>query len=338
MVGEECQAVRERVGVMDLSGFGKVDVSGPDAASFLDRVIANRVPKQAGRHHARHMLNERGTIEAEVTCTHIEPRPLLSVVRRVPRAACRRLADAAIRPGEQVTVENVSKDYGCLVLSGPNAREVLRQTTQAPLDNDSFPWLKAKEISVAGVPVRALRVSYVGELGWELHVPMEHMLDVYDALWEAGQSYGIANFGSYALNAMRLEKGFKGASELTNEVTCQRPMSCVSQARQGRFHRARCDAGQHGRHAAVEVRVSRGRRRWCRLQRERGGRGRWASRGRGDRGAYGHHVSQSLAFAYVEPVYAAPGRTLDVMILGEPRTARVLDRAMYDPDNQRPRM
>ena len=297
------------------------------------------MPRKSGGIILGHILNERGTIEAEVTCTHIARDRFYLLFAAFHELRVVDWLTQRIRLGEQVTVENVSKDYGCLVLSGPNAREVLRQTTQAPLDNDNFPWLQAKQITVAGVPVRALRVSYVGELGWELHVPMEHTLTVYDALWEAGHSYGIANFGSYALNAMRLEKGFKGASELTNEVT-------LPEADVMRFAKLDKDEfiGRDATLASMEGTLP-----WkcvylavdvdgvdCNGSEAVVADGRRV--GAVTAGAYGHHVSQSLAFAYVDPAYADPGRTLDVMILGEPRTARVLDRAMYDPDNQRPRM
>ena len=187
--------------------------------------------------------------------------------------------------------------------------------------------------------MRALRVSYVGELGWELYVPMAHMPAVYDALMRAGEAHGIAPFGSAALNAMRLEKGFKGASELTNEVT-------LPEADVMRF--AKLDKGDFLGKAATEASLA-GDLPWrcaylChrshrqRLSRRRGGLPPTASKvGAVSSGGYGHHVGRSLAFAYLDPAYADPGTALEVMVLGQRRPAKVLGEALYDPKNERPR-
>ena len=106
-----------------------------------------------------------------------------------------------------------------MTLNGPLARDILVPNTPAALDNASFRWLTAQEIEVAGHKAWAFRMSYAGELGWEFHIPRAHMLEVYDALWKTGQPLGLTDYGSFAMNALRLEKGFKGAGELTNEVT-----------------------------------------------------------------------------------------------------------------------
>jgi dimethylglycine dehydrogenase len=188
------------------------------------------------------------------------------------------------------------------------------------------------------VEVRALRMSYAGELGWELHVPMSHMATVFDALWQAGNDYGIGHFGSYALNALRLEKGFKGASELTNEVT-------LPEADVMRF--VKLDKGPFvGRDATVaslDAPLP-----WvCAYlaidAEDADCNGSEAVMAGGQvvgavsSGAYGHGVGQSLAFAYIPPRHAAAGTELEVMILGQPRPARVLGEAVYDPGNERPR-
>ena len=219
-VGGECRTVRERVGTMDLSAFGKVDITGADAEAFVDRMIANHVPRNIGGMVLTHLLSDRGRIEAELTCARLDDAhfSLMFAAFHEPRVFD--WLSQHVEKGERVSIENISDRFGCLVLSGPRARDVLCQVTKAPLDNRSFPWLRARSMTVAEVEgVRALRMSYVGELGWELHVPMQHMPSVYEALWQAGSDHGIGNFGSHALNALRLEKGFKGASELTNEVT-----------------------------------------------------------------------------------------------------------------------
>jgi dimethylglycine dehydrogenase len=121
---------------------------------------------------------------------------------------------------EDVEIINVTDNRGVLVLAGPRSRDVLAKVTEEKLDNASFRWLSGKEMQVAGLSTRALRVNYVGELGWELHPPIEHLEVIYDALWQAGEEFGIADFGLYAVNSLRMEKAYAGwGAELTNEVT-----------------------------------------------------------------------------------------------------------------------
>ncbi|HMB76536.1 MAG TPA: aminomethyltransferase family protein, partial [Kiloniellaceae bacterium] len=324
---------------MDLTAFGKIEVRGPDAEAFLNRMMANRAPRQAGGIVLSHLLNRKGTIEAEVTCSRFAHNSfyLLFAAFHERRVFDRLLQH--VHADEAVEIENLSEAYGCLVLSGPAARRVLCQVTEAPLDNAAFPWLKCREIDVAGVRLRALRVSYVGELGWELHVPMADLARVYDALWAAGQAHDIENFGSLTLNALRLEKGFKGASELTNEVT-------LPEADVMRF--VRLDKGDFiGRDATLASRD--GEKPWLcaylAIEAEDADcHGAEAVLLKGRRvgavssGGYGPTLRKSLAFAYLEPACAAPGTALEVMILGTPRPATVLSAPAYDPESLRPRM
>lgn len=338
-VAEECKAVRERVGIMDLSAFGKIDVSGSDAHAFVERMIANRAPTKVGRIVLSHILNPKGTIEAEVTVARIADDRFYVMFAAFWETKLRDILRHAVEEGESVSVDVVSEDFGCLVLGGPNSRGVLRQVTQAALDNESFPWLRAQEIEVAGTKVRALRMSYQGELGWELHVPMANMGNVYDAIWSAGEEFGIANFGSYALNSMRLEKGFKGASELTNEVT-------LPEADVMRF--CKLEKGDFiGRDATVKS--ADGELPWicAYLEIDAEDADAHASEtvykngvrvGQISSGGYGFSVGKSLAFAYVQPDAAKPGTELEVMVLGTRRPALVLAEPVYDPGNERPRL
>lgn len=337
-VAEECRAVRERVGIMDLSAFGKIDVSGPDAHAFVDRMIANRAPKKVGGIVLSHILNRKGTIEAEVTVARIDEDRFYFMFAAFWEHRVRDILSQAV-DSEDVTVEVVSESFGCLVLGGPKSRDVLGAVTDAPLDNDSFPWLRAKQITAAGVAVRALRMSYQGELGWELHVPMSDMPTVYDALWSAGKVHGIANFGSYALNAMRFEKGFKGASELTNEVT-------LPEADVMRFCKLDKDEfiGKEATQKSADTALP-----WVCVYLEINADDADAHAsetvymndervGQISSGGYGFTVSKSLAFAYIDPSAAAPGTELEVLILNQKRPARVLGAPVYDPSNEKPRM
>ena len=343
-VADECRAVRERVGIMDLSAFGKIDVSGPGARDFLERMVANRVPRAKGGLALTHILNERGTIEAEGVVSCIEDERFYLVFAAFFEQKVRDWLTQHRRADEEAVIEVVSEQFGCLALSGPKSRAVLRRATQTPLGNARFPWFSARTITVAGVEgVRALRLSYQGELGWELHVPMIGMEVVYEALWRAGEPHGIANFGSCALNALRLEKGFKGASELTNEVT-------LPEAGVMRF--CRPDKGEFiGREATLESlrQEESGEMPWVcvQVEVEAGDADAHASEtvyyqsdhvGQVSSGGFGFACGKSLAFCYVHPRVAAPGTELEILVLGERRKATVLDGPVYDAANERPRV
>ena len=242
----------------------------------------------------------------------------------------------SVQPGEAVQIENVTEDRGVLVLSGPRARELLSVLTDADLGNEEFRWLTAREIRVAGIALRALRVSYVGELGWELHAPLAALGELYDAIWTRGRALGIANYGLYALNSMRIEKGYKAWSmELTNELN----MLEADMSRFVGFNKAFVGqaalAAQAPRFKIVYAEVA------ATDTDARGGEPVLALDrcvGVTTSGAYGHRVSKSLVFACVEPQFAAPGSVFDVLLQGEPRRATVLAQAAYDPGNLRMRV
>ncbi len=337
IVGAEVKAVREGVGIMDVTAFTKVQVSGPDACGLLDRLTANRMPQKSGSITLTHMLNRRGRIELETTIVKLDEDSYYLVCAAFFE---QRLLDhlAHNRRDENVTITTLSSDWSALSLNGPRSRDVLAACTDAPLDNASFRWLSAQKITVAGHEIRAFRMSYAGELGWEFHMPNAACPDVYTALWSAGQAHGIINYGSFAMNVMRMEKGFKGAGELTNEVT-------LPEADVMRF--VRTDKDYLGKSqtladidnlpwvcAYLEIEPDG-------IEDGHGGEavlfegtvvGSTASV------AYGHTVGKILAFAYVKPLAAVPGTPLNVVIAGQPRAARVLGNAAYDPQSLLPRV
>ena len=175
VVRDEVAAVHERVGILDLTGFAKYDISGPDAESFLNRVCAARIPRKIGGIALVHMLSAGGRIYGEMTVSRLGEDRFYALSAAAAEQRDQDWLTQSLRPGEAVRIENVTEERGVLVLSGPRSRELLRQLTDAPLGNEEFPWLTARDIRVAGHPVRALRVSYVGELGWELHAPIGSM-------------------------------------------------------------------------------------------------------------------------------------------------------------------
>ncbi|GAB5471105.1 MAG: FAD-dependent oxidoreductase [Rhodospirillales bacterium] len=207
-VRAECETVRDAVGVMDHGGFTKYLVEGPAAATYLSRLFCSGLPAP-GRIRLSYLLTAKGRIWSEATIARLSQERFLLCG---PTLAVDRDFDwlAAELPGRGV---RLTKGYGhdaALLVMGPKSRALLAGLTSADLSAEAAPWMSLREIEVAGLPVTALRVSYVGELGWELHLASENLVRLYEAVWQAGQDQGIANFGSYALNAMRIEKGYHG--------------------------------------------------------------------------------------------------------------------------------
>ncbi len=338
-VADECKAVRERVGLMDLSTFSKFDVTGRDAEALLDRLIANKVPRKTGSVTLAHILTDAGFMESEITITRVGDEHFYILSAAAAEELDYWQLKNAIREGEDVTITNVTMGRGTLVLSGPRARDVLAKLTDTDLSNANFRWLSAQTISAAGVDdIRALRVSYVGELGWELHCPMEGMPALFDALLAAGEEFGIGLFGAYAMNSLRMEKAYRGwGTELTTEID-------MFEADMARFCRLDKGTGFRGE-AASQVAKQRGPRIqlvYCEVDADDVDAGGNDPIFDGDKliglttsGGYGHAVGKSLAFAYVEPGYVEPGASFEIEILGERRKANVIAQPAYDPENER---
>ena len=208
-VQKECENVQNNVGLLDLSTFAKYEISGKDSESFLDRLCANRIPKKDGSIVLSHMLNEKGRIQTELTITRFPNNVFYVLSSTASEIRDFDWFNRHLKKRENASIKNVTLDYGVLVLVGPNSRKVLSQLTSQNLHNNDFPWLKGKEILINKIPVRALRVNYVGELGWELHHPMDQMESLYDSIREVGKKENIINFGTYAVNSLRMEKSIQ---------------------------------------------------------------------------------------------------------------------------------
>ena len=337
-VQKECEAVHNSVGILDLSTFSKYEISGEHSETFLDRLCANRIPKKDGSIVLTHMLNEKGRIQSELTITRL-PNNLFYVLS----STASEIRDFDwfnfhINKDQKVNINNVTQTYGVLVLVGPQSRSVLSQLTNADLSNEHFPWLKGKEISINGIPVRALRINYLGELGWELHHPMNQMEKLYKGLMDSGNQYNITNFGTYAVNSLRIEKAYKGwGSELTGEIT-------LVEADMYRFFnldkknnfigakalKEKLEKGIKIKIVYLEINVD-----------DADAMGNepvfYQNKivGIVTSGGFGFRVNKSLAFAYVESNLAEVGREFDIQIQGQKRKAIVLQDMAYDPDNKR---
>ncbi len=336
-VGAECRAVRQRVGVLNLSGFSKFEVSGTGAEAFLDGLVANRVPRSTGAIVLAHALTPGGGIAAEFTITRLsDDRFYLVSAAAAEHHDLDWLRDHAPTDGS-VTIEAVTTRLGNLVVAGPESRKVLAQLTDADLSNSAFPWLSARHIEIGYAPVRALRVNFVGELGWELHHPIESQCAIYDALFEAGADAGIADFGLRAMDSLRFEKAYRmWGAELTRETTpleagLERFVKFDNRNFVGREALLRQrDEGLSQKLACLRIDVDRADAKgWEPVLDGKHLVGATAS------GGYAHTLGHGIALAYVRPDLVEPGTPLAVEILGDVRPATVLEDPPFDPANER---
>ena len=358
IVGAEVQGLRESAGILDASSFSKIEVRGGDAAVFLSRLQANSMPRREGAISLAYFLTEGGRIEEETSLLKLAEDRFYIIYAAVREAAFIDWLRTQIKEREEVEVINLTQELGVLILSGPASRDILAQCTEAPLDNASFPWLSSREIKIAGAPVRAIRISFSGDLGWELHMGNAHMEKVYRALVEAGQPLGLVHVGTAALNSMRMEKAYPAGAELTPEVT-------MAEADLRRFvgphdfqgRQATLEPSSHWLLAYLEIdepdaAAPRAGEINPEVDAEKvieadpaghetvwiQGSQDWEHIGSISSAAFGHSVGKSLAFAYLKPKWAAPGSEVFVLVLGRRRRARVLGQAAWDPDHLRPRL
>jgi dimethylglycine dehydrogenase len=337
-VGNEAKHLRQHVGVIDLTPFTKHEVTGPGAEVWLDSLVANKVPTQVGRIALCHALTRRGGIRSEFTITKIAENHFYAVSAG---AAERYDADylQQMLPAEGVTLRNVTNSRGVFVVAGPRAREVLAKLTDAPLDNAAFPWLTGQVVEVGlAVDVYLLRVNFVGALGWELHFPIEYAHHLFDAVFAAGEEFDIAMAGMRAMESLRMEKSYRmWGSDLSPDYT-------PYESGLDRF--VRLSKGDFIGKAALERQLRDGvPHRFVTFEVHDvvdadplGNEPLFDAEGnlvgRATAGYYAHALGKSLGLGYVKPEFAAVGRELSILILGERKRATVVIDSPYDPENK----
>jgi glycine cleavage system aminomethyltransferase T/glycine/D-amino acid oxidase-like deaminating enzyme len=331
-IGAEHVACRERAALFDESSFAKIEVAGPGAADYLEWLCDNRVARGVGQITYTQMLNARGGIECDFTVTRVED-ALFSIVTGTAfgnhdLSWIRRNAPA----DGSVRVSDVTSRWACFGLWGPRARDVLAPLTPDPLD---FGYMTMRELAVGDVPVRALRVTFTGELGWELYCPTEFGAALWRALWEAGEPHGLAAGGYRAIDTLRLEKGYRvWAADITPDETPHEAGLgfCVAKdkafagrdALEGRepTKRLRCLVLEDPRSVALgnePVRVD------------------GEIVGRVTTGGYGYTVGRSIAYAYLPPEHDV-GTAVEVDIFGRWVAGEVATEPLFDPRGDRVRV
>jgi 4-methylaminobutanoate oxidase (formaldehyde-forming) len=333
-IGAEHAACRQAAALFDETSFAKIEVSGPGAAALLEHVCDNRVAREVGRITYTQMLNSRGGIECDFTVSRLaEDRFGIVTGTAFGRHDLGWIARHA-RPRDDVRVEDVTSRWACIGLWGPKARDVL---AAASTDDLSFGYLRWRDLTVGDVPVRALRVTYVGELGWELYCPMEYGSALWRTLWEAGRPHGLLAGGYRAIDSLRLEKGYRvwGADITPDDSPHEAGLSfcvrdgekdfvgaCGLRDRGAPRKRLACVVLEDPRSVALgnePVAVAVG--------------GQVV--GRVTSGGYGYTVEASIAYAYLPPEYAEPGTEVAVDVFGRWVGGLVTPEPLYDPASER---
>jgi 4-methylaminobutanoate oxidase (formaldehyde-forming) len=334
-VGRECRAVREQVGMIDMSSFGKIDLKGPGALPLLQMLACNDMDRPVGTIIYTQFLDQQGGIVGDVSVTRLAENHF-----RVVSGSSQVDSDLGwIRTHFQtddppVTIREVTKKYAVIGLFGPCARDILSAATNSDVSAGALPYMTARVIDINGTDVLAQRVSYVGELGWELYIPTRDAVFVWDRLWQAGQNYGVQAFGYKAVDALRLEKGYAAlASDITaSENPYEARLGFCVKMNTGEFI---------GRQALLKKKADGIRQRLCTLV--VGGEeylalyggeavifeGRVISRLRS--AGYGYTVKKNIGFAYLPVDMANENTSFEIDIFGETVSAAVAADVLYDP-------
>jgi glycine cleavage system aminomethyltransferase T/glycine/D-amino acid oxidase-like deaminating enzyme len=335
-IGAEHRATREAVAIFDETSFAKIEIAGPGAAAYLEGLCDNRVAAAVGEIVYTQMLNRRGGIECDFTVARLGEERFSIVTGTAFGNHDREWMRRHLPAAGGVHLADVTSQFACFGIWGPRAREVLAALTPHDLGNEAFPYMSVREIAVAGVPSRALRVTYVGELGWELYCPTEYGAELWRALWEAGQSHGIVAGGYRAIDSMRLEKGYRvwGADITPDETPYEGGVGFCVKLDKDEF------LGREALVAAKE-RGPRTRLRCLVLEDPHSiALGNEPVRiggevvGRATTGGYGYTVERSIAYAYLPPA-AEPGTAIEIEVFGRWVGGEVAKEPLYDPEGER---
>jgi len=336
-VAAECRALREAAGIIDISNFAKYRVRGAGAHDYLERLVANHVPIENGRSCLTPMIGLRGGIAGDFTITRLADEDFLMIGSGIAERYHQRFFDRVER-ADSVTFESFSEAWGGFNVAGPKARELLSRLSDADLSSEAFPFMRNRRIQVGGIDAVALRVSFSGDLGWEIYVPLEHQLALFEALLEAGRPLGARPVGSRALLSLRVEKGYGSwGREYSPEYWPQEV---------GLDRLIKLDKPDFlGREAYLSIKDNQPREKLVVARIEtsdadaNGGEPVFlidgTPVGRVSSGAFGHSVGASIALCFIKTAHASAGTELDIAILGVPHRAVILEHPPFDAKGDR---
>ncbi len=333
----EHRATRERAAMYDLTAFTKIEVSGPSALEFLQSITANQLDRPVGKVVYTAMLNRNAGIQCDLTLTRLARDRFLVLTGGASGTRDLAWMRSHAPDDGSVAISDVTSEYCGIGLWGPKAREVLQRVCHEDVSNRAFPYFASKQVTIGAAPARALRVSYVGELGWEIYVPTEYGLNVWDALWEAGQAIGIVAAGGGAFESLRLEKGYRlwGTDIHTEYNPYEAGLGWAVKLNKGNFL---------GREALMRIREAGIERRLCCLTMSDPNQ---VVLGKepildGERvlgyvtsANVGYTVGRSIAYGYLPLEYAMTGTTVEIEYFGRRYEATVTYEPLYDPGNSK---
>ena len=335
-VGNEAKNVAQNVGVLDLSGFAKCRVSGPKAEIFLSNLVANKLPKKIGRIALCHSLTNKGGVHSEFTITRESENSFYIV----SAGGFTRLDHDWIFKhinDDEVKFEDLTNSLGVLVIAGPKSRSLIERCSSSKFDNEHFPWLSSQNINIGLAPAFAMRVNFVGELGWELHHPIEYQNHIFDTLFSKGNDLNIKPFGIRAMDSLRIEKSYRlPGRELSIEYSAlESGLDRFVSENKGDFL---------GRNGLAEWKSKGFSNSFVTLEvigvddADAIGNnpiyfdGKLI--GRATSGGFGHRINKSIALAMVDPNYSKVGDKLEINILGKIYKCEVIQESPYDPENK----
>jgi 4-methylaminobutanoate oxidase (formaldehyde-forming) len=337
----EHHAARERVALFEQSAFSKFTLQGRDAVHVLQRLCGNNVDVSPGRTIYTGLFNQRGGFESDLTLVRLDEETFYIISGTSQTVRDLNWISRHIQGNEQAVLTDVTNQYGVLGVMGPHARGLLSKVSEADLSNASFPFGTARTLNIGMATARAVRLTYVGELGWELHVPTEQLLLAYDVLLGAGAEFEVANAGHYAINSLRLEKGFRAwGAELSPDDT---PLEA------GLAFAIDWNKPFLGRDTLLEQKKTGVKRRLAIFVLNNPDPVLWGSEliyrngkpvGYTTSGSYGHTVGGAIAMGYinhregVDAAFVESGR-YEINVNGARQEARVHLRAPYDPERRR---
>ncbi len=340
-IGVEHQATRERLAIFDETSFSKLEVLGPGAASFLQSITDNQMEQPIGAVTYTQMLNRRGGIECDLTVTRLAPDRFQIITGTAFGTHDLSWIRSQMPTDGSVYVNDVTSSRCCLGVWGPLARALMQRVSENDFSNAAFPYLTAQQVTIGDIPVLALRVTYVGEPGWELYAPMEYGLKLWDTLWEAGQPLGMLAGGYRAIESLRLEKGYRyWSADIHSEYNpYEAGLGFAVKLNKGDFR---------GKAALERIKAQGVTRKLCCLVLDDpravalGGEPLLSPEGnvlgRVTSGGYGYTIRQSIAYGYLPVAFAAPGTRVSVQLFGEQYEATVMKEPLYDPKNEKVKM
>jgi dimethylglycine dehydrogenase len=335
-VAAECKHVMEKVGLLDLSRFAKARITGPGAEAWLNKMTCQRVPVKDGRIALSPMLDANGNFKSDMTITKIKDGEYMCVTASVGKRHDQHWMMLNLPTDGSVCMEDVTYKQGCLVLAGPRSREVLAKACYDDVSNAAFAFGTSRELYVGRTKCRINRMNYVGELGYEIFHPIESQVAVYQTLMAAGEAFDLKMFGMYAMDSMRLEKGYLAwKSDINVHHTPLETNVAWT---------VKMDKEFIGK-AGIEKQKADGvpRKLVC-LACQAEDADPWGYNpifngdeivGMTSSGGYGHRTEKSIALGYVPPELAAPGTRLEVEVLGRKLASEVVAMPLYDPKNEK---